>query len=94
MVDFEWDAKKDAENQAKHGVSFEVAQYAFSDPYRVIAHDLEHSKEESRFYCFGKVGDGILTIRFTYRNGAIRILGAGYWRKGRRAYEAQNKIHG
>jgi len=29
---FEWDADKDAENEAKHGVSFAEAQYAFADP--------------------------------------------------------------
>ena len=92
MIHFEWDAQKNIENKAKHGVSFEYAQYAFSDPHRVIAQDLEHSKGESRFYCFGRVGEGILTARFTYRMNVIRIIGAGYWRKGRKIYEAKNKI--
>ena len=92
MVQFEWDAKKNSENGLKHGVSFELAQYAFADPKRVIAQDLEHSRQESRFYCFGRVSDGVLTVRFTYRLDTIRILGAGYWRRGRRIYEAQNKI--
>ena len=46
-----------------------------------------HSKTEARFYCFGKVGDGIMTVRFTYRNDVIRIIGAGYWRKGKKIYE-------
>lgn len=93
MIQFEWDAKKDLENQAKHGVSFESAQYAFSDPRRVIAEDLEHGGAEKRYYCFGQAGEGILTVRFTYRANTIRIIGAGYWRKGRGIYEAQNKIH-
>jgi uncharacterized DUF497 family protein len=93
MVHFEWDADKNLENQAKHGVAFAVAQHAFADPKRIIAEDLEHSKTEQRFYCFGKVGDGILTVRFTYRQHRIRIIGAGYWRKGRAIYEAQNQIH-
>jgi uncharacterized protein len=31
---FEWDEKKNREDQAKHGVSFEPAQYAFADPDR------------------------------------------------------------
>ncbi|MFQ5752923.1 MAG: BrnT family toxin, partial [bacterium] len=66
---------------------FGVAQYAFTDPQRVIAEDLSHSQEEKRYYCFGKVGDGILTVRFTYRGSTIRILGAGYWRKGKKIYE-------
>jgi hypothetical protein len=27
------------------------------------------------------------TVRFTWRGDRIRIIGAGYWRKGRQAYE-------
>lgn len=93
MVGFEWDGKKDRENQSKHGVSFRIAQYAFSDPKRIIAEDLKHGKEESRFYCFGQVGNGILTVRFTYRQNKIRIFGAGYWREGRAVYEKENQLH-
>jgi uncharacterized DUF497 family protein len=88
---FVWDASKDKLNQDKHGVSFEFAQYAFADPNRVIAEDLSHSQKEKRFYCFGKVGDGIITVRFTFRGNVIRIIGAGYWRKGRKLYENENK---
>lgn len=91
---FEWDEKKNSENQLKHGVAFEAAQYAFADPQRVIAKDLSHSQEEERYYCFGKVGAGILTVRFTYRGSVIRIIGAGYWRKGKQTYEEENHIHG
>ena len=50
-VRFEWDEKKNKENITKHGVPFEVAQYAFADPDRVIAEDLGHSEEERRYYC-------------------------------------------
>ena len=89
---FEWDLGKDAENQEKHGVSFSLAQEAFFDPRRVIARDLAHSQSENRFYCFGSVGEGVLTVRFTYRNDVIRIIGAGYWRKGKRIYEQENQI--
>ena len=88
---FEWDTSKDKQNQDKHGVPFELAQYAFADPNRVIAEDLSHSQKEKRYYCFGKVGDGIITVRFTFRGGTIRIIGAGYWRKGRKLYENENK---
>ena len=87
---FEWDEEKDRENQAKHGVSFELAQYAFADPNRVIAEDLKHSSSEKRYYCFGRVGGGILTVRFTYRGDVIRIIGAGYWRRGKKIYEEEN----
>jgi len=93
-IHFEWNSRKDRENQDKHGVAFTTAQYAFRDPDRVIAEDFSHSRAEKRFYCFGKVTDGILTVRFTYRKGVIRIIGAGYWRKGKKVYEKENKIHG
>lgn len=90
---FDWDPKKDRENQSKHGGSFVAAQYAFADPQRVIAEDVSHSECERRYYCFGRVDDGILTVRFAYRKGVIRIIGAGYWRKGKKIYEKENKIH-
>ena len=93
MESFEWDQEKDFVNQSKHGVSFSEAQSAFADPDRIIAEDLSHSHSEERYYCFGKVGDGILTVRFTYRGGLIRIFGAGYWRKGKQIYERENQIH-
>ena len=62
-------------------------QYAFAGPNRVIAEDVGHGKSEKRYYCFGKVGDRIMTMRFTYRRSKIRIIGAGFWRKGRDVYE-------
>ena len=90
---FEWDEEKDKANQTKHNVSFAVAQQAFLDPRRVVAEDVEHSKDEGRFFCIGHAGDGIMTVRFTYRDDVIRIYGAGYWRKGRKIYEEQNSIY-
>ena len=91
---FDWDPKEDEQNQKKHGVSFTEAQVAFADAQRVIAEDLSHSSVEKRHYCFGRVGKGVITVRFTYREEVIRILGAGYWRKGKRIYEREHQIHG
>ncbi len=87
---FEWDPAKDRANRAKHGVSVKDAQHAFLDARRVIAEDLDHSENERRYFCFGQVGDGVMTVRFTWRQGRIRIFGAGYWRKGKTIYEQQN----
>lgn len=89
---FEWDPVKDAANQRKHGVPFTAAQFAFADPQRVIAADLSHSSQKARFYCFGVVDGGVLTVRFTLRRGSIRILGAGYWRRGKKVYEQANQV--
>lgn len=90
---FEWDSKKDQDNQDKHGVSFALVQFAFADPRRIVAEDLSHSSNEKRHYCFGWVDGGVMTVRFTFRGGVIRIFGAGYWRKGRRIYEQENQVH-
>lgn len=51
-------------------------------------------KTEKRFYCISSAGGGILTVRFTYRRNVIRIIGAGYWRKGKAIYEKENRLHG
>ena len=89
--DFEWDSSKDKLNQKKHGVSFALAQLAFLDHNRVILEDLEHGDDEKRYYCLGKVAGGIMTVRFTYRKNKIRIIGAGYWRKGKKYMKGKIK---
>ncbi len=91
VLNFDWDPAKDRINRAKHGVAFDLAQQAFFDPKRVIAEDLDHSGIEKRYFCFGAVDNGIMTVRFTYRDGRIRIFGAGHWRKGKKIYEQQNR---
>jgi len=91
---FEWNEQKNQENQTKHDVSFEEAQDAFSDPNKRLITDLEHSQVEERWFCLGKITvirngelfEGIVTVRFTYRNKKIRIIGAGFWRKGEARY--------
>jgi uncharacterized protein len=93
MSSFDWDDRKDAINQVKHGVPFALAQYAFADAHRVIAEDTAHGGSEKRYFCFGRVGSGVLTVRFTYRAGVIRIIGAGYWRRGKVIYEQENQVH-
>jgi uncharacterized DUF497 family protein len=92
---FEWNEVKNRINTRKHGVSFEEAQYAFLDPKYLISEDPDHSYIEDRYYCYGKdeASKSILTVRFTFRFGRIRIIGAGYWRKGRKIYEQENQIH-
>ncbi|HEV2403610.1 MAG TPA: BrnT family toxin [Candidatus Saccharimonadales bacterium] len=87
-MDFEWDSDKNKVNIVKHGLSFSKAQSAFSDKKRIVMLDVDHSVSEKRYFCIGKVADGrIATVRFTIRNSRIRIIGAGYWRKGKKRYE-------
>lgn len=86
-AELEWDPKKNQLNIEKHGVDFYDAQLAFLDKKRIIAEDLDHSRGEKRYFCFGRVSDRIMTVRFTWRNNIIRILGAGYWRRGKKIYD-------
>jgi len=90
---FDWDPAKDLENFAKHEVFFAEAQLAFLDPSCIVTEDLDHSDLEPRFFCFGRVASGILTVRFTRRAGVIRIIGAGFWRKGKAIYERENSLY-
>ena len=90
-MDFEWNDDKNIENISKHRLSFYEAQQAFFDEDRIILTDKDHSSIEKRYFCIGKTAKGgIATVRFTKRNGHIRIIGAGYWRKGKKIYEQHN----
>ena len=89
MIDigsFVWDYKKEILNIQKHGISFRTAAKAFRDPDRKIFVDEKHSQSEARLFCIGKVENKVITVRFVYAEGKIRIFGAGYWRKGARYY--------
>ena len=89
---FVWDAEKEKENIRKHGISFEAAMGAFKDTGRRIYVDAKHSEQENRFFCLGKVEGKVLTVRFTYRDGRIRIIGAGNWRRGKVIYEKNKDL--
>ncbi|MFH0912723.1 MAG: BrnT family toxin [Candidatus Omnitrophota bacterium] len=87
---FIWDEEKELANIHKHGVDFVTAALVFKDEKRKIYSDSKHTKKEERFFCIGKVKSKILTVRFTYRAGKIRIFGAGFWRKGEQYYEKKD----
>jgi uncharacterized DUF497 family protein len=89
---FEWDHQKNLSNIEKHGVSFDIARQAFFDRHRKIQLDVQHStKSEKRYFCYGRVDGHVLTVRFTFRKGLIRIFGAGYWRSGKKKYESKKR---
>ena len=51
--EFEWDPKKDAANQRKHGVWFDEARTVFEDDEALLIADPEHSAGEARFILLG-----------------------------------------
>lgn len=52
-MNFEWDPEKARRNIAKHGLSFEEAATAFSDPLSITKFDPDHSEDEDRFLLLG-----------------------------------------
>jgi len=50
---FEWDERKNVQNQRTHGVSFEEAESVFLDDQALLLDDPDHSSREDRFVLVG-----------------------------------------
>jgi uncharacterized DUF497 family protein len=74
----EWDPAKNAENQDKHGLSFEDAAELFSSGREYLEiFDAAHSALEDRFIAIGLVRRGVVVIIWTERDeDTIRIISA------------------
>jgi uncharacterized DUF497 family protein len=78
-LSFEWDPRKNAANQRKHGISFEVATTVFADDQALLINDPEHSSDEERFILLGmSAALRALVVCHCYREGQdlIRIISA------------------
>lgn len=63
------------------------------DAENLRKHGVSFGEAQIAFLDPGRVSEGVLTVRFTYRGNIIRIIGAGFWRRGRKLYEAHSKVH-
>lgn len=93
MKGFEWDDDKAERNRRQHGVGFDEAQTAFSDPNFIEIFDEGHSENEARHVIIGFSSKGrLLFVVYTVRNSEIRLIHArladGKWR---RIYEEENE---
>jgi uncharacterized protein len=88
-VDFEWDAEKAQENEAKHGVSFVEASEVFGDDHSSTVPDPDHSGGEDRYLVFGISKNGrYLVVSDTEREERIRLISARpMTTRERKAYE-------
>jgi len=78
-IQFEWDERKNRENQRKHKVSFEEAQSTFFDGNAVRYFDPDHSDDEDRFIMLGmSFSLRVLVVCHCYRknDSVIRIISA------------------
>lgn len=91
MIRFEWDPRKDAANQRKHGISFEEAQSVFFDENAIQFYDEDHSEQEERFIMLGlSIHSRILVVCHCERvsGKVIRIISA------RKATSSERKFYG
>jgi len=92
---FEWDARKNAANKRKHGVSFEEARTVFYDERALLIQDPDEEEEEGRFVMLGlSAGLRTLVVCHCYResDSVIRIISARKaQREERRDYEQRWK---
>jgi hypothetical protein len=83
---YEWDERKNRENQRKHGILFEVAALVFKDQNCFIELDRVDEAGEQMWHALGRVRpepeiDAVLLVAHVYRedlNGEeiIRIISA------------------
>ena len=92
----EWDSRKAQINLEKHGVSFETAQYIFSDPERLWRFDRSENNVsgEERWQSLGKVSK-VLFVVYEEREGKKHIISARLADKNdRRSYNGYYNIDG
>ena len=85
----EWDSGKAKSNLRKHGVSFEEAATALSDPMAATGADPDHSTTEQRYITFGVTEKGrLVVVSHTEKGETIRVISARKASKGeRKVYE-------
>ena len=89
---YEWDENKNKSNLDKHDVKFENAKEIFNDDKRIETEDTRNNYGEKRFITIGKVKNAILTVVYTIRATAIRIISARRSNKNERNnYNSQQK---
>jgi uncharacterized DUF497 family protein len=88
-VEYEWDPKKDLENQALHGVSFAEASTVFLDPLAATVPDERFAFDEFRFRTTGyTMTNRLIIVAHTDRGDRIRIVSArDVTARERRQYE-------
>lgn len=81
----EWDPRKAKSNLKKHGVSFEEAATALSDPMAATGVDPDHSLTEERYVTFGISEKGrLVVVSHNEKDETIRIISARKANKGER----------
>ncbi|MGB7415897.1 MAG: BrnT family toxin [Thermosynechococcaceae cyanobacterium] len=63
-MQWKWDDEKNDANKRKHGLSFELAQYVFADPFAISNPDPYPNEE--RWQTIGQINDVIIFVVHTW----------------------------
>ena len=73
---FEWVDAKARANEARHGVTFDVARTVFRDPFAIDWLDDRQDYDETRYATIGLAEGRLLYVAYTMRDVRIRIISA------------------
>jgi uncharacterized DUF497 family protein len=74
---FTWTEEKNKLNKKKHGFYLSEIVDVFDDVHLIERYDREHSSDEDRFICLGKLHDTImLFVVFTEQGGDVHLVSA------------------
>ena len=89
---FDWDDGNRTKNWLSHQVSTSECEEVFFNLPLLLAEDVKHSEQETRFYVLGQTNtERTLFISFTMRTHNVRVISArDMSRKERRTYAKAN----
>ena len=90
MREFEWDENKNEQNKIKSKISFEDVKQIFEDDNR-LQYAVERNGER-RYITIGKAIKVIITVVYTIRNFAFRLISARPSRKDERERYIANSL--
>jgi uncharacterized DUF497 family protein len=85
MPGFEFDTRKSAANEVKHGINFVAVQALWVDQRHVEVP--ARTEDEPRFLVIGRIGETHWSVVITYRGDRVRIISA------RRAREEEVRLY-
>jgi uncharacterized protein len=72
VMRFEWDERKRFSNLEKHSLDFFDVSAVFEEPHIIVPSG--HAGEEERFLVIGVFAGRVVTVVYTPRSEAIRII--------------------